>query len=1039
MLREGLYDLLIDEALQRALSEAAGLATAVERLDPAEAHAFLAQHLGRLIAATLLGRRQGVSLPYQLALCNRLVAELATADSAVAVPGNRLHETAARLLSVHPQLPGLSVAAPTRPDTPLGQSCLLTGTRHDPSLSSQLRKEFASADRVDILCSFIKWSGVRVLRDALHAFLSRPGTILRVITTTYTGATDAQAIEFLAGLPNTDVRVSYDTRRTRLHAKAYLFHRDTGFGSAYIGSANLSTAALTEGLEWTLKVSQYDAPAIWDKVTATFDSYWQDSEFVPFEPGASQGLRQALAAARPGGEAPTAFQFDLTPYPFQQEILDRLAAERRYHDRTRNLVVAATGTGKTVVAALDFRRTLQQWRADGHSAPRLLYVAHREEILSQSLQCFRAVLRDQNFGELLVGGSAPTSYDNLFVSIQSYNSRGLDRLSPDHYDFVIVDEFHHAAAPTYQLLLDRVQPRILLGLTATPERADGLDILHHFDHHIAAELRLPDAVNRRLLSPFQYFGVTDSVDLSRVRWERGRYVPSELEGLYAANAERAQLVIDKTRSILLDPLDARGLGFCVSVAHAEFMASRFSAAGIPSLALSAETPRSTRQHAQQMLRQQQVNFLFVVDLYNEGVDIPEVDTVLFLRPTESLTVFLQQLGRGLRLSDGKECLTIIDFIGQAHQRYDFERRYRALLDHPRQSTEKELCDGCLSLPLGCTMQFERVAQDHVLSNIRQALTSRRNGLRDRIATFTADTGQPLSLAAFVTHYGLDLDAIYRRSTWSRLCADAGVIPGFLDPDERPLERGFRRLSHWNAAGQLSTALDLLAQDETALPATLAADVQAARIATMLCASLWGQQRTGSPSADLGRLQQRNPDLHGELQELLRFLYGQLSEVPPDCPLPFATPLELHASYTRDEVLAALGTDRECREGVLFLPDLNTDLLFVTLNKTEQHYSPSTMYEDYAISEQLFHWQSQSTTSEDSPTGLRYTSSEPDVHTVLLFVREDKRRNNLACPYDYLGPVDYVSHTGSRPMSIVWQLRFPLPARLVAISRRLVAA
>ena len=277
-------------------------------------------------------------------------------------------------------------------------------------------------------------------------------------------------------------------------------------------------------------------------------------------------------------------------------------------------------------------------------------MAHREEILKQSRRCFQTVLRNYNFGDLLVGQHEPSGLDHLFVSIQSFNSRQLwNALPPDHYDFVVVDEFHHAAAPSYRRLLEWVKPRVLLGLTATPERHDELDILRHFDNHIAAEIRLPDAINRKLLSPFQYFGVTDSVDYRDLRWQRGGYLIEDLDRILTGNDIRARLVIEKVREILLDVRRARGLGFCVSIQHAEYMARVFNNSGIAAAALSSNSPNELRNTVQQKLVERAVNFIFVVDLYNEGVDIPEVDTLLLLRPTESLTVFLQQLGRGLRL------------------------------------------------------------------------------------------------------------------------------------------------------------------------------------------------------------------------------------------------------------------------------------------------------------------------------------------------------------------------------------------------------
>jgi superfamily II DNA or RNA helicase len=1037
----GLYDLVLDRLLEERLAApgADRIQADLEALDPGDSDAALADHLRRTVREALLALAGDDRLYAQVELCNRVVAVLQNAAGSH-LAGRAVAAGVRRLLSVRrPDLPASQV--PERPDTPPGTGCLLTGTRLDPSLVSQLRKELQTADRVDILCSFIKWSGTRILEDSLRAFAARPGARLRVITTSYLGATDVKAVELLRSLPGAEVRVSYDTHRTRLHAKAYLMHRDTGFGCAYIGSANLSHAALTEGLEWTVKISQHESPELWDRVTATFETYWNDPEFAPYDESQRPRLQAALARERAGpGPKEQVFPFDLRPYAFQQEILDRLDAERRVQGRDRHLVVAATGTGKTLIAAFDYR----QWAraAGGGPRPRLLFVAHREELLQQSLAAFRAVLRDANFGDLLVGGRRPEGYDHLFVSIQSYNSQGLaEQFPPDHFAFVVVDEFHHAAAPSYERLLGHACPRVLLGLTATPERSDGLDVLGHFGGHLSAQIRLPDAINRKLLCPFQYFGVTDPVDLRGLQWQRGGYRTDELDRLFTGNDLRAGLVIDKVREILLDVRQARGLGFCVSVAHAEFMAAKFNQAGVPADFLSGESGREHRAEVQERLRRREINFLFVVDLYNEGVDIPEVDTVLFLRPTESLTIFLQQLGRGLRLDDGKDCLTVLDYIGPAHRSFRFDRRYRALLTDPLLPVAEQVEHGFSHLPAGCVIQMERVARQYVLENIRQAVRQARPTLVREIAALAAALGRSPRLGEFLEQQALEPEDVYRRGVcFARLSVEAGTRPDFADPDEAVLARGLRRVQHVNSAEHIRALLRLLDGAEPQGAADTLADADERRL-LMLDLCLWGRDRVPASAAD-GLLRLRaNPVLLGELVELLRYRLACIDEVPPLLALPFLCPLTPHSAYTRDEILAALGhwtraSRKEMREGVLCLPEIRADVFLFTLNKTEKHFSPTTMYQDYAINEHLFHWQSQSTTSPESPTGQRYIGHERLDYTVLLFGREDRKAGDLSAPFAFLGPARYVSHAGSRPMSITWRLDHPLPAKLLRRMARL---
>ena len=1027
----GLYESLISKFIEDGLEEAASeeLRPDLRALDTGDSHTYFAQYLADYIRRAFSSIPKDERLAKQIEVTNRILSLLAETSP------NTFEEDQAKILRAELLLQ-LSNQSLQRADTPLTTSCLMTGTRQDPTLVSQLRKEIATADQVDILCSFIKWGGVRILEDSLRKLVTNKP--LRIITTSYMGATDLKAVEFLRELPNTEMQVSYDTRRTRLHAKAYVIHRDTGFGVAYIGSSNLSQAALTDGLEWNIKISQRESPHLWDKVCGTFESYWNDNEFVPYTESSKERLRDALQSER-GSEEDGGFQpfFNLEPYAFQQEILDKLEAERVLHQRARNLVVAATGTGKTVISAFDYLRFQKQ---QGERKPnRLLFIAHREEILKQSLGTFRAVLRDFNFGDILVGGTEPQNLNHLFCSIQSFNSRALwERVSPDFYDYIVVDEFHHAAAPSYQRLLNFVHPKILLGLTATPERMDDLDVLAFFDNHIAAEIRLPDAINRKLLCPFQYFGVTDQVDYSGLRWQRGGYDQQELDNVLTGNDVRANLVIDKVREILLDVRSARGLGFCVSVRHAEYMASVFNKAGIPAVALSAESPRDLRQSVQRQLLAREYNFIFVVDLYNEGVDIPEIDTILLLRPTESLTVFLQQLGRGLRLHSDKECLTLLDFIGQAHQNFNFELRFRALLGQTSRRVEEEIEDDFPHLPAGCVIALERYATNYILDNIREATTHNRRRLVQRMRSFNAETGRALTLSEFVDYHRLTLDDIYRRSSWSRLLVDAGLRSDFTEPDENRFAKGLRRVAHINAALQLRVLIDYLTKEEFPVPET--DDEETRRFLTMLHLSLWGDSLTHSLAKGHARLNQ-NPTLRAELRDLLTLKLEMLDEIPIEPTLPFLCPMQIHADYTRDEILGALGIStlerqRDVREGVYHAESLKADLFFVTLNKTESDYSPTTMYEDYAISDNLFHWQSQSTTSAEGKTGQRYIHHAERFHSILLFVREDKSRNALSVPYTFLGPIDYVSHRGSRPISIVWRMRHKLPAKLIRHVRRL---
>ena len=1050
MLHPGRYEQVINNTLNSELSEVPEVRKSTAPIDTAEASKVLAQYLTDVVQKGLENvQDNGGGIEAQIQLANEIVSTIQTTthepNFALLGVDQRAEQLLALLRDNDPRLAaGKSAKEMVRPETSIAQSSLFTGAIHEPQMYTELKKEIVSADRIDMLVSFIKWSGLRLIMDELRQFTQNGGE-LRIITTSYMGATDVKAIEELRQLPNTKIKVSYDTKRTRLHAKTYVFYRNTGFTTAYVGSSNLSNAAISSGLEWNVKVTKKDLTETIDKIAATFESYWNSNEFEYYEEGQRERLIRALKAEKYSEiNNIDIYTLDILPYSYQQEILDKLEAERTVRGYNRNLVVAATGSGKTVISALDYKRFCRQHPGQ---PCRLLFVAHREEILKQSMYTFRAVLKDANFGNLFVGSHKADSIDHLFISIQTFNSQDFTtKTDADFYDYIVVDEFHHAAAPTYQKLLVYYQPQILLGLTATPERMDGKNILDYFEGRIAAEIRLPEAIDRKLLCPFQYFGVTDTVDLSSLKWRTGGYDKNELSNLYTFSGlvaeRRADLVVNSILKYVTDINEVKGLGFCVSIEHARFMADYFNAHGVPSMALTGDSPDEERNAAKQRLVSGEIRFIFVVDIYNEGVDIPEVNTVLFLRPTESLTVFLQQLGRGLRMAENKECLTVLDFIGQANKKYNFEEKFAALLSNTTRSVSREIKEGFLSAPKGCYIQLEKIAARYVLDNIC-ASYDRTSGLVARAASFTEDTGLPLTLGNLLDYYHLDPRAIYsKKLCFGRLCVRAGMVSDFTEPLEETMTRAFMRFSVVDSRRWIRFLLNLLPRLDNTDFAALSPAEQ--RMLQMFYVTVWGKAAEHwddeSVLDNLYTLSD-SPTLLGELQTLLRYQYSRIDFIDEPVDVGFDCPLDLHCTYTRDQLLVALDFLKPAtvREGVKWLPDKNLDVLFVTLNKADKDYSPTTMYKDYSINESLFHWQSQSTTAENSATGQRYIHHREKGTRMLLFVREFKTDSRFggAAAYTYLGTVNYVKHDGSRPMNITWKLDCPIPAKFLKRTNKLV--
>lgn len=1046
MLKNGLYEEVINKGLGEELDGSQDKLIKSAPIDKAEAAKILSKYITQVVERGLDNIvDNGGDIQSQIELANKIVstikAETRESDFESLSVDKRAEQLLA-LLDKTNSIYGINEKAEiVRPVTSIAQSSLFTGAVHEPQMGTELKKEIASCDRIDFLVSFIKWSGLRIIYEDLKTFTCNGGK-LRILTTSYMGATDIKSIEMLSQLPNTEIKVSYDTKRTRLHAKTYVFYRDTGFTTAYVGSSNLSNAAMTSGREWNVKATAQDLPDTIKKICATFESYWNSDEFELYTLEQHDKLRDAIIRERGVDNGPdAAYFFDVTPYPYQQEILDKIQAERQIRGNFKNLIVAATGTGKTVISAFDYKNFCKEL----YRPANLLFVAHREEILKQSIATFRGILKDNNFGDLFVGNEKPASLNNLFVSIQTFNSRALTNVTtPDFYDYIIVDEFHHAAAHSYQELLTYYKPKVLLGLTATPERMDGKSILEYFNNRITAEIRLPEAIDRKLLCPFQYFGVTDEVDLSDLKWERGGYNRKELSNVYTINqavaCRRANLIIQSIFKYVTDINEVKGLGFCVSKEHAKFMSDYFNSKNIPSMYLVSETSDEERNSAKKRLVEGYVRFIFVVDIYNEGVDIPEVNTVLFLRPTESLTIFLQQLGRGLRLCEGKDCLTVLDFIGQANKNYNFESKFAALLDNTSRGVISELNNGFVSAPKGCYIQLEKLAKEYILNNIKASFGATA-GLISKLSSFEETSGLLLNLANFVEYNHLDIRTIYaHENSFSRLSARACVRDNFTEDGEEIITKALARICAINSRRWLKFLLNTLPSIETRT-ATDFDDCQK-RMLRMFEFTIWPNTdsednipRTLEKLASL----KNSPVMFGEMLELMQYSFDKIDFVDEPVDLGFDCPLDLHCNYTRDQIFVALDYLKPSvvRQGVKWLPEKKLDVFINTLNKAEKDYSPTTMYNDYSINELLFHWQSQSTTSDTSPTGQRYIHHAQTGSKVLLFVREYESDIAGTAPFTFLGLADYKSHEGSKPMSIVWQLRAPIPAKFIKKTNKLI--
>ena len=936
-------------------------------------------------------------------------------------------------------------------------SNLFTGG-NDISMDDEVRRDIQTADQIDLVVSFIKFEGLRLLIDELRKFVQRAGTRLRVITTTYMGATDPKAIRRLyelAQLGDVTIHASFNTQQERLHAKAYIFNRHNGFNTAYIGSSNLSRSALTKGLEWNMRVTSIENPHIINKTKATFDNYWNSDDFEPIDSEeALKRFEDAIWKERHqdrdrDGQPEYIVRFERKVH--QIRVLEKLQYEREVVHSDRNLIIAATGTGKTAISAFDFKDFDKRMIKEHGRHARLLFVVHREKILKQARSTFRSVMVDANFGEIWTGRISPSRSGNLnhlFTTIQTLNNHWDDILlmGADYYDYVVIDEVHHSQAGSYREIFCRLQPKIFIGLTATPERMDGKDIKPDFNDRFAAEIRLEEALNQQLLAPFDYFCVTDdSVDLSRVACRGDAYDKSSLNSLYNGNKDRFSIIQRALENYVNDPMDCKAVCFCCSIDHAEFMARMFNEAGYKAMAVTSRNSEDIDM-ASDKLAHGEINYLCVADMLNEGIDIPEIDTVLFLRPTESLTVFLQQLGRGLRLADGKTCLTVLDFVAQAHQNYNYESRFRALVGRGNRSVEDEIKNGFLFLPRGCSITMERQAQEYILKNIREAIFNLRR-LRREVQNFHQNTGQELTLPNFLENFGLDWRLIFKTpGSWARLKQQAGIkVEGFNSDSKyiKLLEGGLSRLFHTNSYDYLSFLRKLVA-NQMIIPANVSKRER--KFFELFYYTIWMDtvdkvnhtfnlsiQDISDAVASLASMKW----FMEELYVLVELRLSQLSKTTQWISIDDEAEIELYGCYSADEIHLLL--ENKLGRWQVFGTQYNTErkfaMVFVTINKSDKEYSPSTRYEDYAISPNQFHWQSMNSVRIDSEEGQRIIQQPTNGWKYILFVRDAKKdeygnTNGYYC----LGLIDYNSSIGERPMNVVWDMQHSIPGFILETAK-----
>ena len=909
-------------------------------------------------------------------------------------------------------------------DNPYEAPGLLIKGGKDPLLT-HLTRHIDRAEAVDLAVAFALDSGVRLIFPWLEDLLDRGG-VLRLVVGDYLDVTEPSALRMLRDLdrersPGRFEAHVFQTGGTSFHPKAWLFRATGNGGATIVGSSNLSRSALTDGVEWNLHSA---APGDRQAVLTAFEALLADPRVVPL----SDAWIDAYAARRRTRPLPL-FAAKVTeaeplkpvpePHGIQAEALAALDVTRRQGHRA-GLVVLATGLGKTWLSAFDSR-----------AFDRVLFVAHREEILAQAMATFRQIRPEARFGRY--SGAAKEEGEIVFASIQTLGrAEHLRRFAPDDFDYIVVDEFHHASAASYRGLLDYFTPRFLLGLTATPERSDGGDLLSLCGENLVFRCDLHEGITRGLLAPFHYFGVPDEVDYAQIPWRSTRFDETALTAAVATRA-RAGNALDQLR------LHGQGpaIGFCVSTRHAEFMAEYFTAAGLRAVAVHSGPGSAPRTSSLEALGKGDLDIIFAVDMFNEGVDVPNIGTVLMLRPTESTILFLQQLGRGLRRF-GDKVLRVIDYIGNHRV---FLTKARALLaagEGDRSLTQRleAAADGTLDLPPGCAVTYDLRALDFLRAMLKHG--SGGDEAEAWYRDFRLRMGERPTAAEFA-HAGFD-PARTGHGGWFDFVRDMGDAVSAAAQVHRTLLRSVEQAGFPDAEAllMLQALLPVMKQGEThdrlIQKAMLGASRRNLAISQARFEAAWSPLAM-SPEFRFedNRLALRRPEAAGLsdlLAELIDWRLADVTNAPvqrqemDDAAGVFLTGPELWREYMREEIpplFGAIFNPGNWNSGIV---PLDKDMVLLTTLK-KGSLASGNHYEDRFLSPTRVQWQSQNQTRQGSRHGQILSGQVPD-HRVHLFVRSEKLRGNTAEPFLYLGQPRFAGWHGEKPITIEWDLPEAVP-------------
>lgn len=941
----------------------------------------------------------------------------------------------------------------------------LVNNTSQKNLLDELTQSLSDCRRFYFNVAFVSYSGVQLLLDSFKLAESK-GISGKLITGTYLNFTDPKAIRKLKSFNDFDVRVFLATETQGFHPKAYIFEYDDYY-KVIVGSSNLTNYALKSNIEWNLQViakTDESNKDFLNYLKESFDQIWDRSletteDFLLQYEKHYRGVRYQDRINSPEIDSRKVFTYPLgprlTPNSMQKSAMEELALLRETGSQ-RALAVAATGTGKTFMAAFDVQQAKPK---------KMLFLVHREMILEKAMESFAKVVNvPKNKMGILSGNQKSYDADYLFATIQTMN-REFYSYQPDEFDYIVVDEAHHATSPSYKKVLDHFKPKFLLGMTATPERSDDGNVFDLFDNNLAIDIRLRQALQENLLVPFHYYGITDEtgVDLSG-----DKLTPDQIaEKLNVAS--RVDFIIDKMDFYGHDGSKRKALGFCITKKHAEFMAAEFNKRGIPSTFLTGDHSEAERQRQIKLLESETdaLNVIFTVDIFNEGVDIPSVNTVLMLRPTESAIVFTQQLGRGLRKAEEKEFLTVLDFIGN----YSKSFLIAIALYGSRSVTKKEITHavrkGFRNIPGPTNIRMDEIAKEQILEQLeRENFYALKYLIEDYQAFKSALAGKiPYRLQDYLTLEGAPDPVLFFSKSVSSNRSDNYVAflkkvektnpliqklvtnQSFMTvytkllsylPLKRPHELAILELGFSQKTFTLEEAVEQVNrhvdgdQKDTTLHALETFNLNYAdkkeilgiKILEEIADNLYAfneefmqslvDEETGpfiSDAIHYGLMRYKNEFGHRDLGYPFLDLYSEYSQREVGM---MANYRNTHSSFRGSTLQNELG-------GAHYF-------LFIDLHKDE-NIEESINYKDKFVNQKQFQWESPNSTKVDSDRGRDLAQNKVNGKTIHLFVRKYKTVNNVTQRYTYIGRADAISYRNEKPIEIQYQLENKMPIDL----------